>query len=132
MALSFAKDSHSAANESYTTKADQDSSGDIGAGEWKYLVWSFELTNDMADTTVTFFIDNAAQSTPETFTDTFIIHHATYLNYIGQERTGNATYGNRFNGFIHDFVVYQKKHEVSVVAHANAGCSSGCWDMTYN
>lgn len=107
MGAALAKDSHNKDNESYTLNLESDASGTINiAGGWYYLVWSFELTNGGKDTTLTFFINNTARATTKTWTDTFVIDKTSYMNYIGIERTADTTWGNAFNGYIHDFAVY--------------------------
>jgi hypothetical protein len=92
---------------------------------WTYLVYSFDLTT-ASTKTVAFFVNNVADGT-QVYTGVFHIDHSDYKSFIGIERTTSATvFGNRWNGFIHDFHIYQAKHTTANTAHSAAGCSSGC------
>jgi hypothetical protein len=71
MAVKFAKDGQSDTNDSFTERYDRDpdGNGDIDKDEWFYLVYSFELDSNLADTSVTFFINNVARATSGTGPD---------------------------------------------------------------
>jgi hypothetical protein len=71
MGVKFAKHTQSDTTDSFTEKYDKDpaADGDIVKDTWFYLVWSFELSSDLADTTVTFYINNAARVTSGTGPD---------------------------------------------------------------
>jgi hypothetical protein len=119
---------------SYETK--QETAPSITANTWVYVVFSFRLVNGK-DTEVTFWAGATVTGT-QTFTTATVHDSANFDTVLGIERTGSETYANNWNGYIHDFAVWQKVMTSSTADNTlrNSGCaaspgtaSSDCWTV---
>ena len=96
---------------------------------WYYLVYSFEMV-DGRDTNVELFVNNVSDET-DTWSGVFLIDDASYGSYIGANRSGSATYGTIWNGYIYDFHLYVAKHLVSITTHSSV-CTTSCSVLEFN
>ena len=97
---------------------------------WYYVVYSFEMSQGK-DTLVEVFLNNASDGST-TLTNVFLLDGSSYPGYIASKRTtGVSDFGDRWNGYIYEFVLYQSKHTISNTAHAST-CITDCLTIDFD
>jgi hypothetical protein len=132
-------DSVDSGSSSYTAGSSDDALTKITVNNWFYVTYSVLLA--AADkTTVTFYINNGSVGSADY--DNRFVHEkfasgdTLYTSYIGTERNGGSSYNKHWNGFIYNFILFQKAHDTgdtNLTAFYNTGCrNNACWTCDFD
>ena len=83
------------------------------------------------DTLVEVFLNNASDGS-STLSNVFLLDGTSYPGYIATKTTTSASdFGDRWNGYIYEFILYQSKHTNSNTDHGST-CTTNCLTIDFD